>query len=133
MSEQLKYKLVKLVEVQDWDRLVEETYQRPYKFQQQDGCIGRGVITFNVPSEEFDYFENDSIPDEVNGEEMGVSFQAWLKRDPAKWEGKPKHNDKNYIDLFWHRSFYPEFGAVVNDLHAKGLIAAGEYYLHIDW
>ena len=38
----LKYKLVKFVEVENWDALVTEVYDRPYKFQQQESAYSRG-------------------------------------------------------------------------------------------
>lgn len=31
------YKLEKMIEVSDWDELVQNTYGLPYNFQQQDG------------------------------------------------------------------------------------------------
>ena len=40
----LKSKTKKVVEVRDWDNLVEKTYGKPYCFQQQDGCKERGSI-----------------------------------------------------------------------------------------
>lgn len=76
----LSYEEVKFVEVQDWDKLVESVYKRPYSFQQQYGCQERGIYRFStddiIPvSEMQDYYSNE-IPEEVNGEEMGVSFEA---------------------------------------------------------
>jgi hypothetical protein len=41
-------------------------------FQQQDGCQSRGLIDITVPSEYEEDYENDTIDDDVNGEEMGV-------------------------------------------------------------
>lgn len=35
-----------VIEVQEWDALVEKTYGRPYKFQQQDGCQSRVKSAF---------------------------------------------------------------------------------------
>jgi hypothetical protein len=69
----IKVQTKKVISLQDWDRLVEETYGKPYSFQQQDGCKERQRVTINVPAEPCDY-ENDNIPEEVNGDEMGVSF-----------------------------------------------------------
>lgn len=123
---------VKLIEVYDWDELVEKTYQRPYSFQQQDDCKERQLIRFTVP---YDYDEesemNDDIPETLDSEEMGVKFATWLARDP----NTPIKNQKSSWELrtFWERNFYPSFGTVVDDLHKKGLIDAGEYYLNIDW
>lgn len=77
------HKLQKVIDVSDWDELVTTTYNRPYSFQQQDGCKERQRVHITIPDEPYDY-ENDSVPEEVNGEEMGVSFKAWLERDPNK-------------------------------------------------
>lgn len=114
----------------DWDSLVTNTYGKPYIFQQQDGCQDRGTVHLKVPDAAYD-FENDTLPEEINGEEMGVSFSAWLARDPKEWNGDPE--DKNYVNMFWERNFYPELQTVANDLHAKGLLPAGEYVIEIDW
>lgn len=131
----IKVKTASIIEVQDWDKLVEETYGKPYSFQQQDGCKSRGVHHLDVPHEgEYD-FENDTIPDEVNGREMGVSFKAWLARDPKEWNGKEEYPGMASfnIRLFWTRNFYPNLQVLANDLHKKGLIDAGEYIINIDW
>ncbi len=37
----LKFKIKSVIEVSDWDKLVSETYGRPYNFQQQDGTQDR--------------------------------------------------------------------------------------------
>jgi hypothetical protein len=145
-------KTVKVISVQDWDRLVEKTYGKTYSFQQQDDCKDRGTEYITVPCEPEDY-ENDTIPEIINGEEMGVSFKSWLERDPkallnpsAKelegsdyyWGNTPadekeyKENPSN-ISLFWERNFYPHVSMIVNDLHAKGILEAGEYGIEIDW
>lgn len=46
----MKYKEVKFVSVQEWDRMVQDHYKRTYKFQQQEGCRERGVYWLEVPS-----------------------------------------------------------------------------------
>jgi len=119
-----------VIEVSDWDKLVTETYGRPYSFQQQDGCKERQRVHITIPDQPCD-FENDTIPEEVNGEEMGVSFKAWLERDPKQ----ELPNDKNSwsLELFWERNFYPDVQMIANDLYAKGLIEAGDYVIDIDW
>lgn len=120
-----------IIEVSDWDKLVSETYGRTYSFQQQDDCKSRGIEYLTVPCEHPEDYENDSLPEEVNGEEMGVSFAAWLARDPKEWANP---NAPSYeIDMFWERNFYPHVEMIVNDLHAKGLLPAGEYGINIDW
>lgn len=119
-----------VIDVSDWDTLVTETYQRPYSFQQQDGCKDRQRVQITIPDDTWDY-DNDSVPEVVNGEEMGVSFKAWVERDPKQ----ELPNDKNSwsLSLFWERNFYPDVQMVANDLHAKGLIEAGDYVIDIDW
>ena len=123
-------KSVNMIEVQDWDNLVSKTYGRPYNFQQQDDCQGRGTFGLTIPSKYTDDFENDSVPEVINGEEMGVSFKAWLERDPETPVGK--RDDDSGIKLFWERNFYPNIEMVANDLHEKGLIEAGDYVIEID-
>lgn len=118
----LKFTTIQSVTLQDWDNLVRKTYGRTYSLQQQDGCKGRGVETFTVPCSDPWDFENDSIPEKVNGDEMGVSFAAWLARDP-----------KRGAAMFWERNFYPSLEMVAQDLHVRGLIPAGEYQIVIDW
>jgi len=116
----------------DWDELVQKTYGRPYHFQQQDGCKSRGVFRFEVPSEAVDY-KRESVTEEVNAAQMGVSFAAWLARDPKQKLSDPNAQEDYCLDLWWSRNFYPEFQMVANDLHAQGLLEAGEYTIDIDW
>lgn len=127
----LKYKKENVVEVSDWDELVEKTYGRPYNFQQQDYCKSRGVEYFEVPRDNYlDYdYDNDTIPEVVNGYEMGVSFKAWLARDPELLVEDCAFSTR----LFWERNFYPSLDMVANDLYEKGLIEAGSYMIVIDW
>lgn len=128
----MKMKNVKLIEVGDWDNLVSSTYNRVYQFQQQCGCQERGIFNLTIPSKYTEDEEmHDTIPENVNGEEMGVKFKNWLERDPKQ----PLINQKNdwELGLFWERNFYPDIYTVANDLYEKGLIEAGEYIIHIDW
>jgi hypothetical protein len=127
----LKIKTKKFVEVSDWDNLVEETYKVPYSFQQQDDCKDRGIHKLTVPCKNpFDY-ENTTVPEIINGEEMGVSFFAWQSRDPKEWYGDKDKLD--YTSLWWYRNFYPSVDMVANDLYNRGLLKAGEYVINIDW
>ena len=125
---------VLMIEVSDWDETVEKTYKRPYNFQQQGGCQSRGIHKFTVPDDAMaEDFENEHVPEKVNHEEMGVSFSAWLKRDP-KILLKGKGDTDNYsLNLWWERNFYPDFQTVANDLYSKGLLKKGEYLINIDW
>jgi hypothetical protein len=129
----IKYKTEKVINMSDWDNLVMNTYGRRYCFQQQDGCQSRGTHYITIPEgnlEEYD-FPNDSIPEIVNGNEMGVSFKAWLERDPN--QPIPNQTSDFQLELFYQRNFYPNIQVVANDLHAKGLIEAGDYTININW
>ena len=128
---------VNMIEVQDWDNLVINTYGKPYSFQQQDGCQLRGIINITIPDEEaYDDEMNESIPEMVNGPERGVKFDTWLGRDPnepLKDENEKDGKEDWMIRLFWLRNFHPELQTVANNLHKKGLIEAGDYIINIDW
>lgn len=105
----MKIRTEKVIDVSEWDGLVEETYGRPYNFQQQDGCKDRGNFRITVPSEEVNDFENDTVPEVINHKDMGVSFAAWLKRSPNEpLAGEKLREDKWGIDLWWQRNFYPD-------------------------
>jgi hypothetical protein len=126
----IKIQTKQVIDVGDWDDLVIKTYGKPYSFQQQDGCKERQNVDITIPSKAYD-FENDTVPEEINGEEMGVSFAAWLARKTTEWNGPSE--DRMFLDMFWERNFYPDVQMIANDLHAKGLIPAGEYVIDIDW
>ncbi len=121
-----------VVDVSDWDALVQKTYLRPYMLQQQNGCMDRQRIRITVPDVPED-FETNSVPEEVNGAEMGVRFAAWLARDPKQPLANERDQDSWSIDLWWERNFYPDLQMVANDLHARGLLDAGKYTIDIDW
>lgn len=131
----LKYSTVKMIECSDWDAFVTEAYGRPYDIQQQDGCRNRGIVDLTVPDPYADIDDEDmadSIPEVVNGPEMGVKFSSWLARDPLQpLSGRPE--DATGLSLWWERNFYPTLGKVANDLHSRGLLEAGEYVINIDW
>lgn len=118
------------IDLHDWDSFVEEVYERPYSFQQQDGCKSRGRVYLRVPCEACDY-KNDTVPEVVNHEERGVSFKAWLARDPK--QPLPGCEDSFGLELWWARNFYPSVEMIANDLHERGLLKAGEYTIIIDW
>ena len=128
----IKYKNVKTIEVNDWDKLVIETYGKPYSFQQQEGCKDRGTFDLTIPPIFFgDESMNDSIPEVVNSDIMGVKFNVWLNRN-SKDQILGQENDWE-LDLFWERNFYPDIYTLANDLYKKELIEAGEYVINIDW
>lgn len=129
----LVYKEQRVISVSDWDDLVEKTYGKPYSFQQQDDCKGRGVHHLTIPGYDEDY-ENDTVPEQVNHRDMGVSFKAWLERDPKQQlDCDDEWAKKHGITMWWERNFYPDVQMLANDLHAKGLVEAGEYIINIDW
>lgn len=126
-------KSVTLIELQDWDKLVIDTYGKPYSFQQQDGCKERGIFLFTIPLSDFDEFdfENEIVEeysDNYEPEQMGVSFEAWLKHDISQY-GKIDWKRK----LWFHRYFYPDVLMIINDLYKKGILKDGEYLINIDW
>lgn len=126
----MKIETKKVIDLSDWNDFVKETYGRPYNFQQQDDCKDRGLHELTVPNEEEYDFEEIEVKEEVNGPEMGVSFEAWLKRDPAALI--PNEDDWG-TELWWERNFYPNVQMVANDLYKKGLLESGEYIIKIDW
>ena len=119
-----------IIQVQDWDETVTETYGKPYAFQQQEGCKSRGIFRIRIPDEAED-FEQDTVPEIVNHEERGVSFSAWLKRNPKTPLGFD--NGDFSLGLWWERNFYPDVQMIANDLCKKGIIKEGNYIIEIDW
>lgn len=121
----IKYKVIKVIDCYDWNNLVRNTYGKPYNLQQQDGCMERQRIQITVPPDGLDDFENDTL--EESEDDMGVSFKAWLEKDPNEI------SDNFQRELFWERKFYPELSTVINDLYKKRLLDAGEYEIDINW
>lgn len=123
-------KKVNMIEVQEWDDLVKKTYKKPYSFQQQNGCMERGTFNLTIPADTEDYEDYEDSGFE-NGD-FGVSLKTWLARNPTEPFDK-NEKDQWHIDLVWEREFYPDINMIANDLHARGLIEAGEYVINIDW
>lgn len=131
----IKTRTEKVIDVDEWDQLVIDTYGRPYSFQQQDGCKERQRVRITIPDEAYDY-ENDTVPEIVNHEDMGVSFKAWLERNPEQLlnELRPDWDTgKNSLRLWWGRNFYPDVQMIANSLYQMELIEAGDYVIDIDW
>lgn len=129
----MKIETIKQISLQDWNELIENTYGKPYNFQQQDGCKPRGIETIETNSKWAEDFENTEIPFEINGEEMGVSLETWLNTSP---EDTAKHFNPEFEwenELFWERNFYPEPNILATDLCKRGLLEKGEYQIKIDW
>jgi hypothetical protein len=106
----LKIKTVKMIEVSDWDNLVSETYGRPYRFQQQDGCQSRGQFHLTIPSKyTYDDEMNDEIPEEINSDRYFVdSFDFNVSTMPDfyliedRWERERIQRDFNNISEPWY-------------------------------
>ena len=128
----LKIDTIKVIYLNDWNKLIKDTYNKPYNFQQTCGCQRRGLVTFNVPEDidELDLEDLfDDIPEIVNHDNMEVKFNKWLAKDPdTTFIDKPDYQRS----LWWHRNFYPNFQILANDLHSKGLIETGTYSIKID-
>lgn len=134
----LRTKTTTTIDVSDWDDFVKSVYGRPYSFQQQDGCKSRGTARLFVYKDDDDDeyakeydFRNDTVPEVVNHEERGVSFKAWLARDPK--QPLPGRSDGFGLELWWERNFYPSIEMIARDLQKRGLLEVGEYTIIIDW
>lgn len=145
-----------VIDEREFSELVSKTYGRPYRLQQQGEGIGNGnVVHVEVPSEPSGFLgtndNGDPLPD----------FQTWLDRDETASVPDPttemlkKHNEDNKHkpdfekilipedkqslpgglthQLWWTRDFYPPLESVLTDLHAKGLLDAGDYTIHAWW
>lgn len=131
----LRTNTVTTISVQDWDKFVTEVYGKPYSFQQQDGCKDRGTYHLDV-SEEYEPdwnagYDNDTIPEDADTQEMCVSLKGWLARDPKT----PLRNQKYDFELssWWERNFYPNIEVLAQDLCHRGLLKPGKYLIIIDW
>jgi len=123
----------KVIDVSDWDKTVVETYGRPYSFQQQDGCKERQRVHISVPHKNpYDHAKNQ-VPEKVNHSTRGVSFEAWLARDPKQTLNAEDWDSPSAIEMWWERNFYPDVEMIANDLHKRGILEAGEYVIDIDW
>jgi len=66
--------------------------------------------------------------------DAGVRFDKWLERDPKEpiedFHGNSVTDER--LEMWWRRSFHPDFQMVANDLYSKGLLEAGDYGILID-
>ena len=130
----MKTRTETVIDASEWDAVVVSTYGKPYKFQQQCGCRDRGSFRFRVPDAAFDFDMSESIPEEINGNERGVKFAAWIARDPkTPLNGDEIVTERWGIDLWWARNFYPDFQTLANDMLERGVLKAGNYTINIDW
>lgn len=120
----IPFKVVKMIDVKDFDRLVEDTYKKPYTLQLQE--LSKSPLRIVVPDPDAEDYENNATPTIYN-QLIGVSFKKWLETDPAT--NLPGDYHGFYTKSWWEYSFFPNLGIVINDLHAKGLLDEGEYYI----
>jgi len=134
-SPKLKISTRKVIDELDFSDLVTQVYGRPYNYQQQDNCKDRGTEYLTVPVENPYDYENDTVPEIVNDDKMGVSFKAWLARDPKTPLADGEYNNQYdwEVPMWWEQNFYPHIDQIINDLHSRGILPAGEYTLDIDW
>ena len=111
---------VTLIDSFEFDKLVKDTYGKPYCFQQQDGCKGRGTYEFSLPIEYPEDYRNDEV--NLAKDEMGVSFSSWLATPP-----------ESFREIEWARNFYPDAEILLQDMHLKGVLPEGDYLIRIDW
>lgn len=96
---------VNMISVQDWDHLVQKTYNKHYKFQQQNGCQERGIFNISIPCIYTEDDEmNDEIPFKINGSKMGVKFEVWLNANPEQHK-----KDNNWDDFAIHLFLVKKF------------------------
>lgn len=109
----------KVIEEKDFSKLVSETYERPYDFQQHgnwgDAIANGSFVSLTVP-EKIETYHCDPVGEDYQ------EFDVW-KTTPVE----------THSYILWQNSFYPRFQEVANDLHAKGLLPAGDYTLLIHW
>lgn len=140
-------KTMTVISCSDWDKFIVQTYNRPYCFQQQNGCRDRGKFQFSVPVEDynlpddFSHLSQSLATDTViiPAIRSSVPLEVWLERDPSL-KIKPRSGELEtdaflsfITTLFWHREFYPSIYLLANDLYEKGLLPAGDYLIDIDW
>lgn len=122
----IKNEKIRLIKDKEFDKIVRETYNKPFCFQQQCGenARERGIYKFEVPNKNGDE-ENNELPlelDENDDYPMGVRFETWIKTDRKKYDIE-----------FWEQKFYPALSYLVNDLYKKGKIKKGKYAIEVNW
>jgi hypothetical protein len=120
---------VNFIDYNDWNDLVINTYKKPYNLQQTEGCLSRGIRRFTVPGKAYTTVRSEDLPEIVNHEEIEVSLDTWLKKNPNDTFVGGSDLDRR---LWWFRTFYPNFQELANDLYDKGLLPAGDYIIEID-
>lgn len=121
----------KVIHYSDWNEFIYSIYKLPYNYQQQNDCQNKS-IEISIPRDILDNWDDgaDSIPYEVNGEEMCVKFDTWKNSD---FKEMCKHFDGEWrARLFYERNFYPDINPLLDDLYKRGLLEEGEYLILVD-
>ena len=86
---------------------------------------------FKVPDFAKD-FKSDEVPENLDKKDQtGVSFKAWLNRDPKMKLEKQKYDFE--LGMWWERNFYPNLQILANDLYKKGVIEADNYTINANY
>lgn len=125
MAVDIEFESVCILDVNEWDEIVQEYYDKPYDFQQQDGCKERQIVELHVPDISPEDFEDLSFKEYKEGC-TGVSLERWKNTDSSEKFGK-------IGTIVWGRNYYPHVSMVVNDLYSKGVLPEGKYLINIDW
>ena len=123
----LKSKAVQIVQHYDWDEFVEEVYAKTYKFKKQPDKLFTRMQFITVPLAEVEEYKNTKIPFEPFPLQFGVSFETWKNSTPEETLQHFKFDWDD--DDFWECGFFPHIQMIAHDLHAKGLLEAGEYVI----
>lgn len=133
---------IRLIWDYDFDQLVTRVYDRPYRLQQHEPeMMSQDQIKrFEVKTKEeyernwnldnvrenIEEWRNKPLPttEMVPGVSGGRVVQVERPRDPM---------DDLAIELWWLRENYPEFDSLICDLAMRGLIAPGQYAIHVWW
>lgn len=114
----LRYYAAKIIDEDEFSQLVRDTYQRPYQLQQHGFDSGE-------PMRIGTYLEID-VPGTDTWLPGEHSLEEWLEREVEN------PGDK-IAEIEWEREFTPDLQQLVNDLHAQGLLEAGEYLIKVEW
>ena len=102
----LKYKTVKLVWESDLQDLILDTYGRRTEWAAEQEMSQNETRNFTVPSNR--YVDEDSL-----------TVAQWLAGETT--------------ELYGYTLVEPEMQLILNDLHARGLVEAGEYVVEVWW
>jgi hypothetical protein len=122
MTQALKMSSYKLLKAQQWDKLVQNTYGKPYRLYAQvpysKAYHWQWFYPGSIKPDE-SYLSTDIIDEYDNW--WGVQFDAWVAK-PNTGQG----------DNYWHSKCYPTLAAVAHDLLQKGLISEQGHFIYLE-